>query len=342
MAGRLNVPSEVRDAARKALATKPGEVPDVTYRLASGWANPEDREMLALWSLDHSVEYKGDRCTVAAALRGGNAGMRWAVTAALSGRGEVVTQQLVATVRSDQQLTQQVSAAIMVAWDRQIDHSARKARARLTRSTEGRTIDFIGWPNRDAAQFAGIDDLMDRAWDAFVVTMTAVLSEYARTQASIVSVVDALGAESVARAIKARIESVINALTGFLDSRARAFIVGEIPYAPQDFAAARTVSAWMSGASGAPVGFAFNELVLGQFSTGLSTAQAALLAATPDHLERTFTWMHSFYGAPLQAFPPHEAVDGETFTATEVGTLSLFPGDHIGCRCELIPDWSPR
>lgn len=338
---RLNVPLEVREAARKALATKPDEVPEVAYRLASGWAEPDDREMLALWSLDHGPEYKGDRCTVAAALRGGNAGMRWAVTAALGGRSEIVVQQLVSTVRSDHQLTQQVSAAIMVAWDRQIDHSARKARARLTRSTEGRTIDFIGWPNRDAAQFAGIDDLMDRAWDAFVVTMTGVLSEYARTQASIVGVVDSLGADSVLRAVKARIESVINALTGFLDSRARSFIVGEIPYAPQDFAAARTVTAWMSGASGAPVGFAFNELVLGQFSTNLSTAQEALLAATPDALMRMFTWVHSFYGAPLHAFPPHEGIDGESFSAAEVATLTLFPGDHIGCRCELIPDWGP-
>lgn len=338
-ARRLTVPGEVRDAVRRALAAKPTEVPEVAYRLASGWALPDDRQDLALWCLDNSEQFEGNRCTVTAALRGGNSGMRWAITAALNSDTDTVHTQLDATVRSDQQLIQQIAAAIHVAWDRQLDHAARKARSRLTRSTQGREIDFIGWPNAEAAQFAGVDDLMDRAWDAFVASLTLLFADYARTQASYVAVVDDLGAESVRRMIAARVPAIINALTGFLDSRARSYLVGDVVFAPQDFAAARAVAAWLSGASSSPEGFTFSELAVGRFATGLSSAQEALLAAVAEQPERLFTWVHSFYGAPLVPFPPHEQLDGAVITAAEASVMTLHPGDHINCRCELVPLW---
>ncbi len=302
---------------------------------------PGDAEAIALWGLDNTDQFKGTRCTQAAALRGGNAGMKWALGAALDGgKDQTVQRQLEATVRSDQQLTQQVAAAIVVAWDRQLDHSARKARSRVARSTEGRRNGFDGWPNAQAAQIAGLDDLMDRAWDALVGSLTTIFAEYAKTQASLVAAVDEIGATSVRAAILARVPGIVNSLTAFLDQRARDFITGEVPFAPQDFNAGRTVSAWLSGSSGAPAGFTFAELTSGQFATALTTAQEAILAAAVIMPQRTFTWIHSFYGAPTVPFPPHEAIDGDTFTAAETETLDLFPGDHVGCRCEMVPDWS--
>lgn len=339
---RLNVPAEVRDAVRVALATKPAEVPDVAYRLASGWALPDDREQIALWCLDHGDQFESHRYTATAGLRGGNAGMRWAMTAALTGIVDpaLVEAQLGETVRSDQMLIPMVAAAIRVGWDRQMDHAARKARSRLMRSTEGKQIDFIGWPNPEAARRVGVDDLMDRAWDALVASLTGMFIDYARTQAAIVAVADATAAESVRNLIQARVPVVINALVGFLDQRAREFVFGEVPFEPQDFAAARTITSWLSGASPAPEGFSFEELSIARFTTGLSTAQEALLALLVNRLSRAFVWVHSFYGQPRVPFPPHEAISGQTFSQTEMASLLLFPGDHVGCLCELIPVWT--
>lgn len=337
----IHPPIAVRDAARKALASKPAEVPEVTYRLASGIALFDDVESIALWGLDNAEQFNGSRCTVTAALRGGNAGLQWAMAAAMNdGRSMLVRDQLVASSRTDQQLTAAVATAIAVAWDRQLDHAARKARSRIGRSTEGRGVDFLGWPNARAAQIAGLDDLMDRAWDAFVGSVTAIFQDYARTQASIVAAVDALGAESVRRAIMARVPNIVNALTGFLEQRARDYMTGEVVYAPQDFAAARTVSAWVAGSGGEPTSFAFRDLSEGVFAVALTTAQEAILAASADPIERFFTWIHSFYGAPLRPFIPHEELDGTVLSSGDVQLLTLFPSDHVGCRCELLPDWS--
>lgn len=339
---RLAVPVEVRDTARKALLAQPPDVPEVTYRLASGWALPGDRPDIALWSLDNTDQYTDTRCTLTAALRGGRAGMRWAMTAALTGIVDplLVEAQLAETVRSDQMLVPQIAAAIATSWDRMLDHAGRKARLRLMKSGVARRIEFKGWPNAEAARAAGVDDLVDTAWDALVITLTGLFAGYARTQAALVETADPLSAEIVHQAINSEVAAAVNALVAFLDLRARQFLTGEVVYAPATFDIARVVGGWVSGAGGKPTGFTVDALVEAQFVTGTSTAQVALLGLLVTNMERTFTWIHGFYGAPLKPFIPHLEMDGQTFTESEFGSLSVEPGDHVGCLCEVVPGWT--
>lgn len=341
-ASRLSVPTDVREIVRRALAAQPQEVPDVAYRLASGWVMPEDREVIALWCLDNQDQFRTKQSTLAASLRGGVPGMRWAMLAAATGVVDpaVIEAQLAETVRSDQMLVPQVATAIMVAWDRMLDHSARKARSRLRRSAEWRRIELGSWPNPQVARLVGLDDLLDGTWDAFVGTLTAIFNQYARTQAAVVAVADASAAEAVRQAISARIVDIVNTLTSFLDIRARQFLSGETPFEPQDFAAARTITAWLSGAGGSPEGFGFDQLNVSRPEIGLSTAQTALLGLLASRLTRTFTWVHGFFGQPITPFVPHEELDRQSFTEAELVRLPVFINDHPGCHCALIPSWS--
>lgn len=342
MAGRVSVPVAVRDAVRKALATGPTETPDVAYRLAAGWAHPGDREAIALFCLDNGEQFQPNRCTVTAGLRGGSAGMRWAMTAALTGIVDpvLIEQRLTETVRHDQQTLPAIAAMISSSWDRMIDHSGRKARMRLNRSSEGRRMEFVGWPNPEAARRAGVDELVDGAWDSFVTSLTTLFAAYTRTQRALVATVDPDAADVVAHAIEGRVATIVNSLVAFLDLRARQFVTGEVPFRPADFDIARVVTGWLSGANNGASGFTVDELANAQFPTGITTAQAALMGLIASRLTRMFTWAHSYYGVPLTPFEPHLALDGQTFTESEFGLLHEQPGSHVGCLCEIVPSWT--
>lgn len=268
--------------------------------------------------------------------------MRWAMLAALAGIVDplVVESQLAEAERSDQMLTPQIAATIASAWDKMIDHTGRKARSRLTRSSNGQRIDFNGWPNRQAALTANVDYLLEGVWDAMVVSLSTLFAGYARTQAAIVAAADGAAGEQVRNAIDARVASIVNALVAFLDQRARQFITGEVPFRPAEFEIARTVTGWAAGSDGPPSGFTVDELVHARFLTGTTTAQAALISLLATKLTRSIMWMHDFYGVPAKPFEPHLELDGQVFTEAEFGALPLSPGDHVGCLCETVSVWS--
>lgn len=337
---RLIVPAEMRDTARRALASRPAEIPEVAYRLAAGFIDFADLQEVALWHLDHPDDIRPTRVTAAAGLRGGRRAVSWAM-ASLSIDIDIASL-LDASSRADAQLITQLSAAIALAWQRTLDHAAIKAGQRLKRSTEWQTIEFAGWPNRDVATKVGVDDLLHNAWQSFQVTIDQILGDYQRTQVSIVDTADPLLAAQVGRAIGDRSRDASAALVTFLDERARDFMTNRVPYQPQDFLAARATAAWVSGALPAPAGFAFIDLAaLGKVGiTQQTSSEQALLASSPVPLVMTLEWQHGFYGAPLTPMPAHEDADGSVYTLAEADLLSIWPGDHVGCRCELVPTWS--
>jgi hypothetical protein len=60
-----------------------------------------------------------------------------------------------------------------------------------------------------------------------------------------------------------------------------------------------------------------------------------------------YVWVHGFYGEPKTIFEPHERLDGTRTTDPEgdpafvndgdwPDTASYYPGDHLGCACELV------
>ena len=126
-----------------------------------------------------------------------------------------------------------------------------------------------------------------------------------------------------------------------MDTRMREYLLGDVPYVPQDFLAARAVASWVSGALPAPDGFTFVDLAsVGKMTvTRISTVQGTLAALADVMLRRDLRWVHGFYGQPMQPFQPHEDVDGMEMTEAQAATLPVFPGDHVGCRCELVASW---
>jgi hypothetical protein len=91
----------------------------------------------------------------------------------------------------------------------------------------------------------------------------------------------------------------------------------------------------------------------GTDTTSIEEALSDLDGETPL---TEYVWVHAFYGEPQRRFEPHYRLDGERFTGgpTEDGRSPVeeddrlvndtdwpeqpyyFPGDHLGCTCELV------
>lgn len=73
----------------------------------------------------------------------------------------------------------------------------------------------------------------------------------------------------------------------------------------------------------------------------------ALDGLDEDEPMTEYVWVHGFYGQPKTIFEPHERLDGHRTTDPENDDTFLnidawpeadryFPGDHLGCTCELV------
>lgn len=87
-----------------------------------------------------------------------------------------------------------------------------------------------------------------------------------------------------------------------------------------------------------------------------STIEAALDGLDTEVPMTDYVWVHGFYGEPKRVFEPHRDLNGEHFTGGPATgdrspveeddrllnttgwpeTSHYFPGDHLGCTCELI------
>jgi hypothetical protein len=113
--------------------------------------------------------------------------------------------------------------------------------------------------------------------------------------------------------------------------------------------ATATVRSAMSAASGAAVNID-NQVVPSQSgmpqaqdgtpwegATAMATGHtpAKVINAVPN-VKLGYMWKHSFFGNPVEPFPPHLALDGRMFDSPAKVPGGLFPGDHPWCRCALL------
>jgi hypothetical protein len=110
---------------------------------------------------------------------------------------------------------------------------------------------------------------------------------------------------------------------------------------------ATSVEGWVSSALRDRLG---NTLTVELSTTSDERERQEITEALGD-LDATsaeYVWVHGFYGEPTTIFEPHLNLDGVTTTDPDGDPAfyndeawpeerMFFPGDHLGCSCELVP-----
>lgn len=72
--------------------------------------------------------------------------------------------------------------------------------------------------------------------------------------------------------------------------------------------------------------------------TGLATGHRVATALRAEGYGLDWQWKHSYFGRPNDPFEPHLELDEQKRASTDPGLWGdLFPGDHGGCRCWIVP-----
>jgi 2'-5' RNA ligase len=218
----------------------------------------------------------------------------------------------------------------------------------------------------------GLDeqDVLDGRFATFAATATALILAAERKKLAAAAIAlgedpDALEAQ-YAETIQTRAEAATALLVASLALLARQALSGSTVTpaqgelsGPVPFGVVRTAFLVASRGASVPLpvetgpGSATAELMggkLAEIGTSLIDDLLAEHAGETGTIVSTKTWQ---VGDPLRPFEPHQALDGVSWDtvdyppelAADPGEWPYVdvyePGDHDGCQCELIEDWSP-
>lgn len=251
-------------------------------------------------------------------------------TAAVAVQERVDVAQVVSrlnNVRS--RLATTLATQASLAERRAIEHAERKTRSKLQGQTAAR---FNGFPDMRAVNsVGGVTALLDGAWTAVSDSMRASITDASNEKTAILSIaVTQSEADVQAEQYRRRGIEATAFLLSLLAARAEGRISGEKRIPPLG-PAIRRASQFIEGASGSL------DQEPHKGPPRLPPDVLSVVIAAPDQ-RLSWTWIHSFYGVPMQPFDPHVEIDAEIFSSAELEDLNWFPGDHVGCLCETIPE----
>lgn len=212
---------------------------------------------------------------------------------------------------------------------RAIEHAERKTRSKLRGQTAER---FNGFPDMRAVNsVGGVAAMLDGAWTAVNDSMKASVTDASREKAAILAAsVSQAEAEVQAEQYRRRGIEATAFLLSLLAARAEGRISGEKRIPPLG-PAIRRASQYIEGASGSL------DQDPHKGPPRLPPDVFAVVSAAPEQ-RLAWTWIHSFYGVPIQPFDPHVEIDANIYSSAELEDINWFPGDHVGCLCETIPE----